>query len=458
MIVNDVTCLNPVKVDCVVYPSSAQDISLIFHKARSDGASVSVAGGRFSMGGQTASPGSVNMDMAKMNRILDINLERNLITVEAGCRWSDLQKILDPLGKSVLIMQTYNNFTVGGSLSVNCHGRYIGHGPIVSSVMKIKAVLANGDVVTASRDENSEAFHACIGGYGAIGVIVEATLLITENVTVKESMKQMSLTEYFSSFTDDIGNNSAVVFHNADIHLDNYASVTSVNWTETNEKPEKTGLSGKSRPSLLYRYLAWAYSSRFGHFRRRIFHEPVFYWKSRVRTRNAEASYDVRELASDDRRRKTYVLQEYFIPAANAMEFIKVMGSIFLTHKVQVLNVSIRHARKDGMTYLSWANEDVFCFVVYYRENPGTKEQSTVPIWTRQLIDAAISSGGRYYLPYQPHATYEQFCAAYPDADKLFRMKMKIDPGFILKNSLWNKYYPRFLESFNQAGQTPTQT
>ena len=42
-------------------------------------------------------------------------------------------------------------------------------------------------------------------------------------------------------------------------------------------------------------------------------------------------------------------------------------------------------------------------------------------VWTRELIDAALSVGGTYYLPYQPHATAAQFLRAYPRATGVLR-------------------------------------
>jgi hypothetical protein len=59
--------------------------------------------------------------------------------------------------------------------------------------------------------------------------------------------------------------------------------------------------------------------------------------------------------------------------------------------------------------------------------------------------------GGCYYLPYQPHATPEQFHAAYPRAQELFAMKRRLDPDFRLRNVLWDKYYAPTLAP--QAGQ-----
>ena len=51
--------------------------------------------------------------------------------------------------------------------------------------------------------------------------------------------------------------------------------------------------------------------------------------------------------------------------------------------------------------------------------------ESRVGVWTRELIDAALAVGGTYYLPYQPHATAEQFHRAYPRARELFALKRR---------------------------------
>ena len=62
--------------------------------------------------------------------------------------------------------------------------------------------------------------------------------------------------------------------------------------------------------------------------------------------------------------------------------------------------------------------------------------------WTRELIDAAILSGGRYYLPYQPVATRDQFAHAYPNSTKLFEVKRRVDPTGKFTNALWDLYQP----------------
>jgi FAD/FMN-containing dehydrogenase len=89
---------------------------------------------------------------------------------------------------------------------------------------------------------------------------------------------------------------------------------------------------------------------------------------------------------------------------------------------------------------LPWAKEDVFAFVLYYKQETHAKALDAVGNWTRELIDLAIENNGRYYLPYQLHATQTQFSRAYPEASVLRELKRLVDPGNKFLNELWAKY------------------
>ena len=168
LIINEVTQLHPVKVAEIVVPTTIAELQEIIKNTEK---SISIGGGRFSMGGQTASAGSTHIDMRKLNKIIKFSAEQKTIKVEAGIRWCDIQKFIDSHNLSLKIMQTYANFTVGGSLSVNCHGRYIGLGAVILSVKSLEIIFANGDMMQCSSTKNSEMFYACIGCYNAIAVI-----------------------------------------------------------------------------------------------------------------------------------------------------------------------------------------------------------------------------------------------------------------------------------------------
>jgi FAD/FMN-containing dehydrogenase len=141
-----------------------------------------LGGGRYSMGGQVAIRDGLHLDMRGMDRMLFLDTTTPCVRVQAGMRWRRLQAYLDPHELSVKTMQSYANFTVGGAVSVNAHGRYVGNGPVGNSVRALQLVLADGSVVEASRTENPELFSAAIGGYGAVGVITEVELTLRSTV------------------------------------------------------------------------------------------------------------------------------------------------------------------------------------------------------------------------------------------------------------------------------------
>lgn len=438
--INDVTQLNPIVVSRVRRPATIPEIRQWV--AQHNGP-VSIGGARHSMGGQTATEDALFIDMRSLHKIVSFSPESREITVQAGTTWRQIQECIDPHNLSVKVMQTYANFTVGGSLSVNAHGRYMGNGPMVSSVKSIRVVLADGSLVTASPTENADIFYGSIGGYGALGIIVEATLVLTTNCRVERRSQVMPLTTYAAYFKDTLRNDSLLIFHNADIYPDEFTDVRTVSYRKT-EKP--VTIAGRLKPLnkhyRMERFAMWVVSEApFGQWMRRYWGDPFFYDQEQVKWRNYEASFDARELEPSSRKNETYVLQEYFVPTEQLTTFVPRMAAIFRKHHVNVINVSIRHARQDPGTLLAWARTEVFSLVVYYKQGTGEDDRQNVGLWTKALVDEALACGGSYYLPYQIHATAEQFLQAYPQAEQFFALKRRLDPEGKFRNKLWDRYY-----------------
>jgi FAD/FMN-containing dehydrogenase len=399
------------------------------------------------MGGQTATPGGLQLDLRQLRGVVSLDTAARTATVLAGSRWRDVQEAVDPHGLAIQVMQTYNSFTVGGALSVNAHGRYIGHGPVSSSVRSLRIVLASGEVVTASRTERPELFWAALGGYGAVGVIAEATLSLARNVRVRREDEVMPVASYPAWFRAHIRSDSTVVFHNADIAPGAYDQVRAVTYRQTDAPLTTTDHLRPTDQSGWVTPAAYGVFSTpgVGPWARTHIIEPLAYrigGRHPVTWRNYEASYDVSELEPPSRLRSTYVLQEYFLPADSLLSFVDAMKSVLRSAGVRAVNVSIRHANADPGPYLTWAPQETFAFVLYYRQRTSSEAQREVGRWTRALIDAAVAHGGTYYLPYQPHATRAQFARAYPRSVELFAIKHRVDPAGRFTNVLWDLYAP----------------
>lgn len=439
IVVNDISRLNPITVGSVIKPVTTGEIAAA---VRNHSGKISIGGGYYSMGGQSALENSLHIDMRDFDSIVYFSPREKVITVQAGITWREIQEFIDSCDLSVKIMQTYSNFTVGGSLSVNAHGRYMGLGPIVSSVRQIRMVLAGGDTITANPSRNAEIFYGAIGGYGGLGVIAEVSLDLANNVKVERKDKVFAIGNYKEHFFQHIRNDPSVIFHNADIYPNRYKKVRAVSYVTTDKD---VTVRHRLKPmGKKYRFNRFAIRvvSGFpgGKWMRQHFIDPVLYAGHRVEWRNYEASYNVLELEPRSRERSTYVLQEYFVPAEHFDRFYPLLITILKEHKVNVLNISIRHSREDPGTLMAWAREEVFAFVVYYKQGTRDGDKAGVRVWTQKLVDAALSCNGTYYLPYQIHATPEQFFKAYPKAVQFLELKKQLDPQDKFSNRLWNMY------------------
>jgi FAD/FMN-containing dehydrogenase len=440
LVVTDVTELYPVQTKGIVVPHSTEEIV----EAVKAYDHVSIGGGRNSMGGQTASERAVQIDMREFNKILSFSTTTKEITVQAGIRWRDIQDYIDPYNLSVKIMQTYSNFTVGGSLSVNVHGRYIGLGPIILSVKGFTIVLADGSIIHATPEEHADIFYSAIGGMGGIGVITDVTLSLADNVDVERTPMLLKTEEYYNYFKNHVRNDPNVIFHNGDMYPPNFEYVRAVSWVQTDKAPTTIDRLIPRRQDYWKERIAWVVMSEWpkGRWIREYIIDPLLYLGTQpVHTRNYEASYDIAELEPKSRQESSYVLQEYFVPVERFGEWVPKMKKVFNGNNVNVINVSIRHALPDKGAKLAWAQTESFAFVVYYKQGTSEKERAKVADWTREMIDQVISVGGTYYLPYQPHATDDQFHAAYPHAVEYFEIKKLYDPTDKFTNTLWDKYY-----------------
>jgi FAD/FMN-containing dehydrogenase len=433
--------MNPTYVGTVVEPTTIEEV---IGAVRSSTGPVSIGGGRFSQGGQVSYPDSLHLDMRKLNRVIEIDSEHKRITVQAGATWHQIQEAIDPHDLSIRIMQTYSNFTIGGSLSVNVHGRYIGEGPLVRSVESIKLILADGTLVEATPTQNSEIFYGAIGGYGGLGVIVEATLSLADDVRIERQRNVMPASDYRAYFAETIRDDRAIVFHNADLYPPEYTTASVVSWYKT-DKPvtiEDRIIPANTEYGWQPRVANWVGSSDTGKWARQHVLEPLYYWQDRVVWRNWEASYDVAELEPASRDEQTYGLREYFIPVEHFDEFVPRMREIFNKHGANIINVSVRHALPDPGTLLAWAKKEVFAFVIYYRQGRTPQEIATVRDWSLEMIDASTALGGSYYLPYQIFESPEQFHAAFPRDTEYFALKARVDPENRFRNRLWQQLYP----------------
>lgn len=433
--------LDQVPVAAIERPESTQALQGILHDSKLP---ISIGGAGYSMGQQIAAPASLHIDLRRMDKLLWLDVPARRARVHAGMRWRDLQALIDPHDLSVSIMQSYSNFSIGGSISVNCHGRYIGAGPISHSVRALQLVTADGNCLEASRTQHSDVFAATLGGYGGLGVVTEVELDLADNTMMSRHAEFIALADYPAFFREKVLSNPDAILHNADLVPPKFDRPLAISWIRTDRAPTiDDRLVPRDMDYGRQQNLIWLASElpASGKLRDRYLTQRLIE-ESPVVPRNYEASLDVAALEPRTRRFSTYLLQEYFVPEEAFVAFARGMTAILGDSGANVLNISIRHSPPDVDSLLKWAPGAVFSFVLYFKQRSNTHADAMSKAWTQRLIELALSHGGRYYLPYRLHASPAQFMRSYPEATEFVRIKQETDPDGRFRNTMWDKYLP----------------
>jgi FAD/FMN-containing dehydrogenase len=187
--INDVSLLNETEITCIIQPVSIKEVSEIvssLHQWNKNldtdkRMSLSIAGTRHSQGGHIANKHGITLDLSKLNQV-DKPTQFGTyweVKVQAGALWSQVHDVIknnEEISLANKVQQSSTPFSVGGSLSVNAHGRNFHYGSIIHSVRAITLIVPNGDIIYASRKKNNELFRLAIGGYGLFGIIAEVHL------------------------------------------------------------------------------------------------------------------------------------------------------------------------------------------------------------------------------------------------------------------------------------------
>src|SRR5690606_37983397 len=126
---------------------------------------------------------------------VELHAEAGTIRVGSGATWHQIQEAIHPRF-AVKSMQSTDIFTVGGSISVNAHGMDHRAGALMDSIRSLRVMLADGTVVTASREENADLLRHVVGGYGLFGVVLEAELEIVPNRILRSTRDVVAAASY----------------------------------------------------------------------------------------------------------------------------------------------------------------------------------------------------------------------------------------------------------------------
>ena len=453
---NDVhSRLNATVVRELAQPTTTAELSRLLARARREGLAVSISGGRHAMGGQQFARDALHLDMSKFARVIRLDRERGIVTVEAGIGWPALIEELQSMQRgdarpwSIVQKQTgADELSIGGALSANAHGRGLTWKPFVQEVEAFRLMRADGREIEVSRTQHPELFRLVIGGYGLFGVVTSVDLRLQRLMKLRRDVVELPLTAFPAAVAQRT--QEGYLYGDFQFKTDERAqdflkigvfSAYQPVPLETPLDPRQRTLGGeewrrlfalahldKARAYATYRDY---YLSTNGQIYLSDTHQLSYY--------DAAFDTELRRLAPDYPP-GSLMITELYVPLEALGEFLDSVASDFRANDTNLIYGTVRLIRRDDETFLAWARRDFACVVMNLRvthDEAGLLEAETE---FQRLIDRALEQGGSYYLTYHRWARKDQVLAAYPQFVEFLRRKRQYDSEERFQSE-WYRHY-----------------
>jgi FAD/FMN-containing dehydrogenase len=180
----------------IALPASVDEVQTVARWAAEHRVALVPSGGRTGLsGGAVAASGELVVSFERMNKVLAFNAVDRTLTVQPGIVLETVQKAARERGLVYPVdFGARGSCTIGGNIATNAGGiRVIRYGNTREWVAGLKLVTAQGDLLDLNRGltKNSSGYdlrHLVIGAEGTLGLVVEATLKLTDPAPAAQVM------------------------------------------------------------------------------------------------------------------------------------------------------------------------------------------------------------------------------------------------------------------------------
>lgn len=144
----------------------------------------------------------VNLD--GFNRVLDLDTETSVVTVEAGIRLWQLGEKLEEYGLTLSNLGSIDSQSIAGVIATGTHGSSMQHGLLSECILSLTLMLANGQLVRCSPDTNQALFRAALVSLGALGIVVEVTFQAEPTFKVAWQQRRRPLSRVLADWSNGL--------------------------------------------------------------------------------------------------------------------------------------------------------------------------------------------------------------------------------------------------------------
>lgn len=364
----------------------------------------------------------VNLD--KYNRILSLDRDHMLLTVQAGIKLWQLNDYLDTQSLALINLGSIAQQSIAGAISTATHGSGIQYRVLASQVQRFTLIQADGTPLTLDRDADKETFDLAIISLGALGVVSEITIHICDAFRLHDRTYSMDFDEVLDKLDDLVSTTDHFKMwwfpHVKDIVLYKYQRTTA----PANDSRLRQWLMDEVLSVQVYRFLVWI-----GNFfpSLRPFFNKILVLSFRSPLDRIEKSYRVFNVADPPIHREA----EWAFDLRDAREVLRAYRQMIdeSDHRINFIQ-EIRFVKGDDYALSPCYRRDSIWIGCYLIGDRG---------WDALLHDfekLAVKYNGRPHWGKEYHIDRDYLYAQYPQLPAFCALRDRLDPQRKLSNAM----------------------
>jgi FAD-linked oxidoreductase len=185
----------------VIAPASTDAVVAAVTSAREQATTVKMVGSGHSFTG-IAAPGDVMLRPDRLSGIVAVDRDAMTVTAYAGTQLKELNSQLERVGLSLHNMGDIAEQTLAGAVSTGTHGTGGVMAGLAAQLAGFELVTGTGEVLRASRSENTDLFELGRVGLGALGILTTVTFAVEPLFLLEAREQPMSWDDALGRFDE----------------------------------------------------------------------------------------------------------------------------------------------------------------------------------------------------------------------------------------------------------------
>lgn len=375
--------------------------------------------------------GAVYLNLHDFKDLITLHLKRKTMLVESGMTWNEAQQLVAPFGLSLKFIPAQANEPIFQTINNNQSGLSPQNPLVADGVASIRLLQPDGKMVYVSREKTPELWRGIFGAQGALGVILDVKLKLTENRNLIRHAERISYRDYPAYLRDQIQDNADVsasfaridVVPGKDFLNDMY--VVSY-WIKDRESAESPRLH-PVRNHIASSVYQWSEKGDWAK-RMRWQIETALLANTALHTELTSADLLLRQARAIDAQSR----QVYYIPVAQFVPFMDDLRTLAIEQKWSFNQVSVHYLEKSSDLLLAPQQGNTLAIIVNTSKTSLAEQQAVTPA----LIDLALKHDGGFTLDPSTTQDLAKVKLAYPQLSEFQQLKATHDAKGLFASTL----------------------